>query len=141
MEAAWGWKLKDRHTRRLFPQATAIGQAGNQNDQRESRAASVRSRVRTKLKHIRTFLAFTAPAFPMIVRPSAGGFDPFASRHRVSRLGFLEMLAKRRVQAVTERKQLDRMERALGDSLLHLHPAGTALRGTDLDVVILESPE
>src|SRR5262245_22826595 len=61
-----------------------------------------------------------------------------SSRHRVARLRILEVLAERRIQAVAKAQELDRVNRALGKSLLHLDPAGAALGRSDLDVSVLE---
>ena len=57
------------------------------------------------------------------------------------RLGFLEVFPERRVQTVAQAQELDRVQGPLGQPLLHLNPAGAALGGADLDVVVLEPPE
>ena len=55
------------------------------------------------------------------------------------RLRFLEVAEEGWVQAVAQAQELDRVERPLGDPLLHLHPAGAALGRADLDVVVAEA--
>src|SRR5258708_22634037 len=49
------------------------------------------------------------------------------------------MLAQERIQAVGQAKELDRVQRALGGSVLHLDPAGAALGRADVDVAMAET--
>ena len=56
----------------------------------------------------------------------------------MTRLGGLEVAEQGRVQAVTHAEKLDGVMRPLRRALLHLHPAGPTLGGTDLDVVVAQ---
>ena len=56
-------------------------------------------------------------------------------------LGFLEVLAECRVQAIAQAQKLDRVQGALGQPLFHLNSACAALGGSDFDVAVLEPPE
>src|SRR3954452_15653572 len=61
------------------------------------------------------------------------------SREDPTRLGFLEMPLERGIEAVAQAQEFDGVEGPLGDPLLHLHPAGAALGGADLDVIDAEA--
>src|SRR4051812_30940579 len=66
---------------------------------------------------------------------------PDVSGDLVPRLGLAELAEEPGVEAVAEAQELDRVEGPLGEALLHLHPAGAALGGTDLDVVVAEASQ
>src|SRR5450759_2320159 len=61
-----------------------------------------------------------------------------SSSDLVPRLRVFELPAERRAEAVAEAQELDGVKGSLGRALFHLHPAGAALRGAELDVGILE---
>src|SRR5262249_39916514 len=63
------------------------------------------------------------------------------SQHHVVRLRILEMLAEERVEPVREAQELDRVERALDRTLLHLDATGGTLGGADVDVGVADPLE
>ena len=66
---------------------------------------------------------------------------PLFLGHDVARLGVFEVLAERGVETVAQAEELDGVKGSLGDSLLHLDPAGAAFGGADLDVAVAQPSE